>query len=246
MSGKLGTAAVKSEARSELAGIKSEEFDRRLSLALGGEKPTPFAKRIGLNPTTFRKYFHGTEPSLGIAAAIARGTGVELEWLATGQGPMRTGEGAKDVARPETGDLVPIQRVAASASAGSGLIPVDHEMGEVMGFSERWLRTLGLRPTATAAIVVEGDSMTREDGTGIPDGALALIDTSITPDDVLTGCIYVIVRADELLVKRIERQLDGTITLHSDNPRYRPEPVPADMMERLHIAGRVRWIGFRV
>jgi len=116
----------------------------------------------------------------------------------------------------------------------------------MMGFSERWLRSLGLRPSATAAITVEGDSMTRPDGSGIPDGALALVDTAITADDVKTGCIYVIVRGDELLVKRVEHQLDGTVTLHSDNPRYSPERVPPDVMERLHIAGRVRWIGFRV
>ena len=208
-----------------------------------------FAEERGINYTTLRKALSGTRPRIDTFVSIAAAADVTVEWLATGRGPMRPGAQQAQSQTPApfgSSDLVPVQRVGASASAGPGLVPVDHEAAEIMGFSEHWLRSLGLRPNATAAIIVEGDSMTRPDGSGIPDGALALVDTAITADDVKTGCVYVIVRGDELVVKRIEHQLDGTITLHSDNPRYTPERVPPDVMERLHIAGRVRWIGFRV
>ena len=46
---------------------------------------------------TLQNYLSGGEMKLSNALALAAATGVRLEWLATGQGPMRAGEGLMQV-----------------------------------------------------------------------------------------------------------------------------------------------------
>ncbi|MCB1472664.1 MAG: S24 family peptidase [Rhodobiaceae bacterium] len=75
----------------------------------------------------------------------------------------------------------------------------------------------------------------------IPDGAIMLLDTAIT--EVRNGWICAIVRDGELLVKRIQKKLDGSVLLISDNERYQAEEIGEDRLHQLHIAGRVRWVG---
>lgn len=220
----------------------SDPVAARLQEIKGDMSLTAFAKKTEQTYGTMRKYLEGSTPGLDKAAAIAAAMGVNLEWLATGRGPKHAG-GVETIDVSSGGDLVRVRHVAASASAGPGLVAVEdaEEDGEML-FSAAFLRRRGMTPNAAAALRIEGDSMQRPDGTGIPDGSLVLVDTAITEEDVVTGCVYVLVREDELLIKRIERHMDGTITLHSDNPRYSPERIEPAMMQRLHIAGRLRLV----
>ena len=142
--------------------------------------------------------------------------------------------------RPASDDLVPVHLVGPSASAGGGLVPVDDELGELLGLSERFLRRYGLTPNAVAACDVVGDSMEREDGTGIRNGCIVLVDTAISVSEVLTGRVYVIVREQDVLIKRLEKRLDGSLIMHSDNPRYAPEPIPPNLFDQFHVVGEVR------
>lgn len=45
--------------------------------------------------------------------------------------------------------------------------------------------------------------------------------------------------ADDLLVKRIRRRLDGLIDLISDNPAYAAETIGPDRVQQLRVVGRV-------
>ena len=198
-----------------------------------------FAAKAGMSEGALRSYLSGTIPRADKILQIAKAANVSAGWLLTGTENTRPSD------NPVMG-LIEIPRFDISASAGPGLIPSNPDDVEHLGLSETWLRSLGFQPPSIAAITIEGDSMTKPDGTGIPPGAMGLVDTAIGEEDIRTGLVYVIVREDELLVKRIERRLDGTLILHSDNPRYGSEQIPADMMPRIHIAGRVRWVGFGV
>lgn len=51
--------------------------------------PGLVARQAGLPLSTLSKYLAGREMRLPAAIALARATGVRLEWLATGEGPMR-------------------------------------------------------------------------------------------------------------------------------------------------------------
>ncbi|MBB4287408.1 helix-turn-helix domain-containing protein [Roseospira goensis] len=65
-------------------------FHARLNLILADEKSsTAFARRAGLSQSGFRRIEKGGEPGLQSLLSIAQAAGVSIEWLATGEGPMR-------------------------------------------------------------------------------------------------------------------------------------------------------------
>ncbi len=132
-------------------------------------------------------------------------------------------------------ELIP--RYDVNASAGSGAVALTEIVSEEMAFRRDWLKEIGVSPQSAKLLSATGDSMEPL----IPDGALMLIDSSIR--EVRNGCIYVIVKDGDLLVKRVHRKIDGSISLISENPRYDPEVISADFLDKLHIVGRVRWVG---
>ena len=68
------------------------QFIERLRLLKQGYTEKSFSAKIGLNQSTFRRYLDGSDPSRKFLISIARGTGVSIEWLVTGEGPIRPGE----------------------------------------------------------------------------------------------------------------------------------------------------------
>ncbi len=94
---------------------------------------------------------------------------------------------------------------------------------------------LGLNPADLLVVRATGDSMAPT----IPDGAPMLVDTA---DRALTdGCIYVFRTENDLLLRRIQRQPDGSLDLIADNARrYRSRSLAPEALEALDIMGRVR------
>lgn len=71
-------------------------FAERLRLAIGEESENAFATRSGVSRPLLRQYLTGSEPGMTKLVAIARAAGVSVEWLATGEGPMRPQAGRDD------------------------------------------------------------------------------------------------------------------------------------------------------
>jgi hypothetical protein len=65
---------------------------RQAVKAAGGG--TAVSKRAGMPLGTLTRYQAGREMKAGAMIALAEATGVRLEWLATGTGPMRAGDAA--------------------------------------------------------------------------------------------------------------------------------------------------------
>ncbi len=108
------------------------------------------------------------------------------------------------------------------------------QLVDYLGFRPDWLqRQFGIDPDALALIEVYGDSMAPT----IDDGDLVLVGRhqSVFCNDGL----YVIANGDQLMLKRLQRQLDGTILIRSDNPAYEPLRASAD---QVNLFGRVLWI----
>jgi len=65
-------------------------FHSRLKSVLANEKSSAaFARKAGLSQSGFNRIEKGGEPGLRALLSIARAAGVTVEWLASGQGPMR-------------------------------------------------------------------------------------------------------------------------------------------------------------
>ncbi len=136
--------------------------------------------------------------------------------------------------------IMTVPRYDVGASAGPGAIAGDDPQSGLLGFDERYLRTLTANPAKLSAIRVQGDSMAPVLG----DGDDILVDTSDAADRLRDG-IYVLRYDDALNVKRLSRAPDtGRLSVRSDNPAYPawPDCDPA----QVQIIGRVVWVGRRV
>ena len=72
-------------------------------------------------------------------------------------------------------------------------------------------------------------------------GDLLLIDTT---DRIFNNFgIYVLEILGERIVKRVQRKLDGSLVLISDNATYEADQVPPGQVKDVVVIGRVIWAG---
>lgn len=196
------------------------------------------------NPDLYRNMVkRGTDPTFEKATRLAEALGLEVSFIdrETGQpvGPGRPPlpvKNAKTIA-DEKFSLIP--RYEVQASAGTGLAVLTEDVIDALAFRTDWLRRLGVDPGQAGLIQAFGDSMAPT----IIDGALMLVDLR-QDQPIRHGCIYVIFRDGDLIVKRIDRSTDdGTVELISDNKRYRKQTVSVGQLAEMRIPGRVVWVG---
>lgn len=204
----------------------SSAFVDRLRAALGDASQAVVAKRAQISTSAFSKLMQGAEPGLFKAARIAEVTGVSLEWLATGIGHPK---GA-----PDGYVGLPIFDVRLSAGAASftdgaqkiGIMPFDMDLLRALGRSNG---------DGLGVLEAEGDSMEPL----INDGARVVIDFK---DTRLREKVFAFRFDDELRLKRLRRTIDG-IEVLSENPRYEPELLSGEALNRFQILGRALWSG---
>jgi len=240
--------------------IMNSDFRARLEGLIGEEKPFPWGRRIGLSPGVFNRMWNeGTPPKADALALIAEKTGVSLDWLVLGIGEMKRGminqeksnqenghingvilNGALDN-HVELGEFVLIPRYEVAASAGGGAVIHSEQIVDYLTFKADWIRNgLGLSEKDLALINVKGDSM--EPTLSNEDLILVDMRTRQVQDD----SVYVLQFGGVLLVKRIQRKLDGSVIVKGDNTIYEPQVISGDMLDTLNVVGRVVWCGRRM
>jgi phage repressor protein C with HTH and peptisase S24 domain len=223
-------------------------FADRVKHLQGEQSARSFARSVEISEGALRAILAGGKPTLDTLVALARGGGVNLEWLATGEGPMRPNSIALPVLNQTLSipaeiaeDLALVRRLDIQASAGVGVLAVNGDENEealqFIAFQASWLRARNINPTFCRVLTARGDSMEPT----IRDGDTLLIDTSI--DRAKDNTLYVIVFDGLVFVKRIHKRMSGAILLISDNPLYPDEEVRPEEVPGLHIAGRVIWYG---
>lgn len=178
---------------------------------------------------------------------------INLHWLITGEGPMytdgREGDAApverkerevplsdsmgKEIEAPAVvRDVTMVPLTNLKLSAGHGVEWSDGDFtGEYVPVPRRVAARYG--KCRMAAATIKGDSMEPTLRNGEP--------VVFTLDGMTADSIYVIAIGDELLVKRLQRNLgSGKLLVISDNPKYPPMTVDADAVR---ILGRVAmWV----
>jgi hypothetical protein len=110
------------------------------------------------------------------------------------------------------------------------------ELAGSMAFDRAWLRDhLGRDGGGFVSVSVSGDSMEP----ALFDGDTIIIDTLV--DRVDASGVYVIRLGVDLLVKRIQRRLDGALIISSDNKKYEAEELSAARSGELRVEGRLVW-----
>jgi phage repressor protein C with HTH and peptisase S24 domain len=193
--------------------------------------------RASLVPeSSLKKYMKGLiSPSAVALLKIAEATNVSVDWL-VGRGGTLSGSSEFGIDDPNKADTYHIAILDVVAGAGSGIDNVEPELIGELPFSREKLRSLGIKPEKVRAHELRGDSMEPT----IMDRACVLVDTA--KRDLVDGRIYSLRAPEGLRVKRIQRQMDGSVLLISDNrDRYQPERLSAEEAERISVLGRVFW-----
>ena len=193
------------------------------------------ARLTAIPRRTLEYYLTGqSEPKVARCVDIAKAVGVDIGWLASGEGEPRKGV-AVDAAQEDKYAYVPLYD--ARCSAGHGAWTEGAKVLTMLAFTAYSLRKQGLEPSKLSAIRVDGDSM---EGL-LSHGDTVMIDHSRSS---LEGeAVYVIRLDDHLYAKRLQRQFDGSIHIISENKSYRDMVVPKDSLSDLEIIGRVVWAG---
>jgi len=191
------------------------------------------ARACGLHQRTMNRILtRHSKPGLEKIEEIARGLGMSVSQLLT-PGML---DGAGD-------DIVMLRRLDVKASAGRGrLVFLESDKGR-LAFRRDFLQMEGVREDNAIIIYAAGQSMEPT----IPDAAVVLIDRGAK--DLANNKIYAITVNDELLIKRLRKEVGGGMVIVSDNPDKHNYPdifVPADKEEFLTIHGRAFWVRARL
>ena len=220
-------------------------------------------------PTATKWVKEGAEPSTTNLIKIADAAGVNLLWLATGQGFMlkEDGEGggqqsaaggynarrAGQSAQPapevrdtlgnpvDLGEFVFVPRYNVRASAGNGF-PVDTEEPLFpMAFRRFWIENyLNAAPEELSVIKVRGDSM---EPVLYNNDNILVNHAKRQPGNGL----FVVRIGGELVVKYTQIMPGDRLLLKSANPIYDPFEVElAGHTSGVEIIGRVEWFGRQI
>ncbi|MEO8713385.1 MAG: helix-turn-helix transcriptional regulator [Acetobacteraceae bacterium] len=228
-------------------GAERDAFVARLQRIVGHWRSADrLARAMGVSPSAFRKWLKGeAEPSRERLVALAEASGVGIAWLATGEGPQPRFREAKGTALAD-GALDPSQFLVlpkpmegkAAAAGAVTPMPPDAQASAFVAFGHDWIRrSFGIEPENLTLETAVGESMSPT----IADGDMLLIDS--TDRRFREFGIYVLEYGGQRLVKRVQRKLDGSLVLISDNAVYEPERIADDRASAVKALGRVVWSG---
>ncbi len=217
------------------------------------------ASKFNIPLGSWKKYEAGpSEPGAGALRELALG-GINTNWLLTGEGDMwleslnirEQVPGYKPIfhkheitqleestALSDDFVLIPMYRMESSGENGSAMYE-EVEAGQ-LAFRKDWIKSKGLQKEKLATLKARGDSME----TTLHDGDLLLIDTRI--ESIIDDSIYIIQNEQHLVVKRLQQSLDGSVSIISDNQRYKEQYLNPEQAKSLKIAGRVCWYGHEI
>ncbi|ATD64859.1 helix-turn-helix transcriptional regulator [Neisseria weixii] len=188
-----------------------------------------FAERIGEKPTRLKDVLREKQrPPLEMIQSIVENFQIDANWL-IGLSDNFHQSGTKNEGDY---DYVPMFDVEVSAGNGASAYGVT-DPAMHLAFRKDWLKSRGLFAKDLNCVVARGDSMEPT----INSKDTLLVDTSKNhPRD---GQIYVIRSGDTLWVKRIQKQIDGSLLLISDNDTYPPMSLTLADHPDIQVIGQV-------
>ena len=219
---------------------------RKAAELAGGQ--LALSQKTKISTRTINAYALGeSEPSRSRLVAIAEAAGVNVGWLAAGEGPMEReaayiymGEGETEGrgegwvepppgSDPAEFDLVPM--VETRLSAGNGCFVLSENVEGYYAFRKSWVRSVAASARDLVLMRVDGDSMNPT----IRSGDTVMIDASRRT--IIEGQVFALRVDDTIMIKRLSYRPGGRVLVGSDN-RQEFDPYEVDLAD-LHVLGQI-------
>lgn len=207
---------------------KLEEILRRLYDCMGFRKDLDFCERYDIKPNTLSTWKKRDKIPYELLETISQNENISMDYLLSGKeqckktpsrGTLRVlldDKGTQDSKRAITDEIISnsyvITKLSLEASAGGGIENFQVEEEEDVLLDKTLFRH-SVSQDNLRMISVKGDSMEPT----ILDESHIIIDTS--QRESIDG-IYAINLGGNIMVKRLQFNLDGTIEIISDNQKY--------------------------
>ena len=210
-----------------------------------GLKQKELANILKVSLPTMNHYESGKRaPNSELLSQIAKTLGCDPGWLLTGEGQAEKKEALlnEPISSSSINDFVLVPRYNIESSAGSGSVIHSEQLVDHLAFKASWVsKELGTDPKYLLLIHSIGDAMEPT----FRSGDLLLVDRNKAR--MKGDGIYLINFDDGLIVKRLEWMMDGTVVIRGDNTNVsREQKLTYIEMEKLHLLGRVVWVGGKV
>ena len=181
-----------------------EEILLRLYDFMGFKKDLEFCEKFDIKANTLSTWKkRGTIP-YDLLEKISQNENISLDWLVFGNKEIKVNDNNYNI------DLLNVR-----AGAGEGIYNYVVETVDTISLDKSFFRT-PINTNKVKGIQVDGDSMEPT----LKDGDYVLIDENI---NFGTNGIYAIQYGGQILIKRLQFKMDGTILIISDNDKYDKE-----------------------
>ena len=238
----------------------------KLKLLINGKSINQWARDHGLPPQTVHEWMKKDRmPRKGGMEQLVNATGMPQDWWIHGKGsppalsknypasttgPLITGSGQHNNLRlpSHSGTDSRVNNFITLPKYDLHQITEDRDhvihseqVVDHLAFKKDWLEmSLNVHGNCLALISVKDDSMEPT----LRSDDLILTDTS--RGNIENNSIYVLQVNNELVVKRIQCKVNGTVIVKSDNPVYGEEELDALTAQSLPVVGKVVWFGRRI
>jgi phage repressor protein C with HTH and peptisase S24 domain len=207
-------------------------------------KQKELASILNISLPTMNHYESGKRsPNSVLLSQIAKILGCDPGWLLTGEGQAEKKVLLNESIPSSTlDDFILLPRYNIESSAAIGSVIHSEQIVDHLAFKASWVsKELETDPKNLLLIHSIGDSMEPT----FRSGDLLLVDRKKAR--MKGDGIYLINFDDGLMVKRLEWMMDSTVVIRGDNTSVsREQKITAIEMEKLHLLGRVVWVGGKV
>lgn len=189
------------------------EIGNRLKSAREGLKMSQlnFAEKLNITDKTLRNYEKGNNITVDIIKKVSEIANIDFDFLLNGDN-ITVGNNKK-IQKNDNNYNIDLLNVRAGA--GEGIYNYVVETVDTISLDKSFFRT-PINTSKVKGIQVDGDSMEPT----LNNGDYVLIDENI---NFGTNGIYAIQYGGQILIKRLQFKIDGTILIISDNNKYEKE-----------------------
>jgi phage repressor protein C with HTH and peptisase S24 domain len=202
----------------------SDRFSKAMSLK--GLKNADIAKKYNISRQLVNNFFTSQKTLTEIFTNVCDGESINLNWLLTGKGDILL----DNKSLIQESDNYNIELLNVRAGAGEGIYNYVIETVDTISLDRNFFRT-NIDTNKVKGIQVDGDSMEPT----LKDGDYVLIDENIKFG---VNGIYAIQYGGQILIKRLQFKMDGTVLIISDNQKYESETFnPEENQMPFHVLG---------